>query len=275
MLYFKIKKTLRMPKKVYIQSRENKIIKKVKYLKTKKGRDEHNQFVVEGEKFVDEIPSDYAIEFFVVSQTFMYKSEISNYEGIADIFVVRDNLFKEITQTISPQGIIAAVSKKEYKLSNISIDNCFILVAENLQDPGNLGTLIRTADSAGADAVIITKNSVEAYNPKVIRSAAGSIFNLPIIENIKTNEILEFLKTNGIQIYAAHLKGKKYLYEADFTKNLAIIIGNEGKGLSDDFNNNFSQLIKIPIIGRAESLNASIASAILLYEVVRQRLINF
>ncbi len=253
-----------------ILSKDNKIVKQIKYLHTKKGRDELNLFIVEGIRFVQEITDDFICKYYVFSQTFALKNEIDDFK--ADHYVVSDNIFKEISDTITPQGILAVVEKKSYTLENLSIDNSFFLIAENIQDPGNLGTLIRTADAAGVEAVFLSKNCVDIYNSKVIRSTAGSIFHLPIIENVELESVLSYLKDNGIKIYAAHLKGKKFPYEIDLTGNLAIIIGNEGNGLSQNISERADLFLKIPMIGRAESLNASIASGILLYEVVRQRI---
>ncbi|MDR2938973.1 MAG: RNA methyltransferase [Clostridiales bacterium] len=255
-----------------IISKDNKIIKQVKYLRTKKGRYEHNLFIVEGARFVDEITGGFNIKYLVFSQTFTQKNETGGYHH--EYYIVSDKLFNELSDTFAPQGILAVVEQKQYSVDNLSKGNSFFLIAENIQDPGNLGTLIRTADAAGADAIFLSGNCVDVYNPKVVRATAGSIFHLPVIENNSLDILIGHLKRNGIKIYAAHLKGKKYPYEIDLTENIAILIGNEGNGLSEYVSRKADLLLKIPMLGMAESLNASVAGGILLYEVVRQRINN-
>jgi len=257
-----------------IVSKDNKILKAVRFLNSKKGRDEKNQFVIEGLKFVKEIPSAYSIDFFVVSENFKEKNEeiLKELESRAEVHIAKTFLFNQLSNTKTPQGILAVVNKKIYNFKKLPLSNGFFLIGENLQDPGNVGTLIRTADAAGADALILGNNCVDLYNSKTIRATAGSIFNLPIIEVQDVLEVIEYFKENKINVLAAHLSGEKYLYEVDFTQNIAIIIGNEGNGISDAATGKATSLVKIPMIGQAESLNASIASGILLYEVVRQRI---
>lgn len=255
-----------------IESKDNKIIKTIKSLYTKKGRDKENQFIIEGSKFIDN--SYKYIDFFLISETFSQKNDIDSLTNFAKVHIAQDSLFKYISDTISPQGVLAVCNKINSDISKINLENAFILIGENIQDPGNLGTLIRTADSAGVDFVLLSKNSTDLYNPKVVRSTAGSIFNVPIIENCDLIDSINYLKENGVKIIAAHLKGEEYFYNIDFTKKIALLVGNEGNGLSDEITNYSDYLVKIPMLGKSESLNASVASGILLYEVVRQRNFN-
>ena len=146
------------------------------------------------------------------------------------------------------------------------------VVLENVTDPGNMGTLIRTADAAGADGIFLSKGCVDIYNPKVIRATMGSIFHLPIYRNLNLMDLMEDFKNNNVKTLAAHLKGTSTPYKVDMTTACAVIIGNEANGLSDEISEMASDLVKIPMPGKAESMNAGIAGGILIYEAVRQRI---
>lgn len=252
-----------------IESKDNKLFKKICSLKTKKFRDKYNQFIIEGEKFVTEIPNDYNIDCIIVSESYILKKDSFINK---QVFVMKDSLFKNISDTISPQGIMAIVNKKQFVLDDLLTNGCFLII-ENMQDPGNLGTLIRTADASSIDCVLLSTNTVDLYNSKTIRASAGSIFNVPIITDVDIRQAINKLKQFDIKILVAHLKGNKNIYDINLTKNIAIIIGNEGNGISDETSFLADELVKIPIIGKAESLNASIAGTIIMYEVVRQKLI--
>jgi RNA methyltransferase, TrmH family len=255
-----------------IESMQNRHIKKILSLDYKKGRDETGLFIVEGEKFVRDIPIDWEVDTYFFSESFIFNNDIRGYEQRSKSYIVTDYIFKKITKTVTPQGIIAICHKKEHTIDEVvANENSFILIAENIADPGNLGTLIRTADATGCDGVLLTKGTVDLYNPKVIRATAGSIFNVKVIQNIDIQEILKYTKDNDITTFATHLKGESYIYDIDLTKSCAILIGNEGDGLTRTASEQSDFLVKIPIIGKAESLNASVASGVMLYEVVRQR----
>jgi len=257
--------------KTIIQSSQNKIIKNVLSLKEKKYRDECNCFIVEGLKFVDEIPNDWNIHSFIVSEQFANSKALNKYLEKAKIYVVSDNLFTKLSDTKTPQGILAICEQKKYTLS-LDRHNHFIVFAEKISDPGNLGTLIRTADAAGCDAVIISENSTDVYSNKTIRATAGSIFHIPIIKGASVENTVATLKEHNVKLIAAHLKGKIAPYEVNMNTSIAFLIGNESNGLSEQCSGNADILVKLPMIGKAESLNASVACGILLYEVVRQRL---
>lgn len=256
-----------------IESSSNKYFKFIKSLYIKKNRDELKQFTVEGLRFVNEIPNSYNISFYAISQSFYEKTDISNYLKRADVMVFTDILFKNLSKTDNPQGILAVCIQKEFDLKKVLKKNGFYIIADKVNDPGNLGTIIRTADAAGVTAVFVTKGSVSVYNDKVLRSTMGSIFHLPIIEDIEVLDIINFLKNNSVKIYAAHLRGEKTPYEFNFKdESFAFMIGNEANGLADEVSKCADVYIKIPILGDAESLNASVAASILMYEAVRQRI---
>jgi TrmH family RNA methyltransferase len=149
--------------------------------------------------------------------------------------------------------------------------NPIFLILENTQDPGNLGAAIRSADAAGAAAVFISRGSVDVFNPKVIRSAAGSVFHLPFFADADIMCVIEFLKNNGINVYGASLDGAECLYSLDLRHGCAFVTGNEARGLKRETAAACTARVKIPIAGKAESLNAAVACGVLVYEALRQR----
>ncbi|MCR5421960.1 MAG: RNA methyltransferase [Lachnospiraceae bacterium] len=188
--------------------------------------------------------------------------------------MVADQVFKKLSQTISPQGILCVIKQSRWELAQLTQEKeeaLHILVLEEIQDPGNMGTMIRTAEAAGYDLILASEGTVDVYNPKVIRSTMGSVFRVPVIytENLKTS--LRFLKEKGVRIYAAHLRGKKDYDKIDYPGKMAVMIGNEGNGLSDMIADEADEYIKIPMKGKVESLNASVASALLMFNSVSVR----
>ena len=153
----------------------------------------------------------------------------------------------------------------------LSIKNPHFMVLDNLQDPGNLGTIVRTAEGAGVDAVFLSKESVDIYNPKTIRSTMGSIYRMPVIYIEDLLSLLDVFRKKGIKSYAAHLEGKNSYDKENYQSGTAILIGNEGNGLRDEIANSADVWVQIPMRGKVESLNAAIAASILMFEVYRQR----
>ena len=256
---------------LYIESFKNKIVKEIKQLKIKKYRTEKKVFIAEGLAFVDEIPPLRKVICYVFSKSFASKNNISFYEDKAPVYILKDEIFDSLSDTKTPQGIMAVVEEKRYSAEKVIEKGDFFILCEEIKDPGNLGTIIRTADACGASGVFLTKGSVDLYSGKVLRSTMGSIFHLPIIQNTDMENIMSLFKAKGIFTMGAHLQGQKTPYETDLKKPLAILIGNETKGLSDKISSLSDSLVKIPMPGRAESLNAAVAASILMYETLRQR----
>lgn len=256
-----------------IESHQNKILKWVKGLSLKKNRDKEGVFIAEGLRFVSEIPEEWEVQLFMVSEDFAKEEELGCYEERAQTYVVSDELFALVSDTENPQGILAVCKKQEEFDETIwKKEAPFFILAEELNDPGNLGTLIRTADAAGVDGIFLSKGSVDVYNGKVLRATMGSIFHVPIFQNVSVQEIASKMKGQRISLFAAHLKGEKYPYDLPLTKGCGFLIGNEARGLSDEAASLCDCWVKIPMPGKAESLNASMAAGLLMYEVVRQRL---
>lgn len=257
-----------------IESLQNNLIKKLVSLKQKKSRQKYKLFLVEGIRFINEIPNNWEVEQYVVSESFekKYLDKIKQLKSKSKVYTVTDSIFKSISDTDTPQGIIATCIQKNFNISDVICDNAFLIIADNLQDPGNLGTIIRTADAAGATGVLLSQNTVDLYNPKTLRATMGSIFHIPIIQNIDISETILDLKSNNITVIASSLKATTTPYLVNLKKSVAVIVGNEANGVDENILNKADVLVKLPLVGRAESLNVSVASGILLYEIVRQRL---
>ena len=279
-----------------ITSASNEKLKNIKKLsKSSKERNEQSLYIVEGIRMFREIPpADIASVYVSEAGAEKFADELmdmlgEDYQSRDDYYVVSDKLFDSISDTGTPQGILALVRQKENNLSNVlcekiektnvdfkdkglnASDNMFILIIEKLQDPGNLGTIIRTAEGAGVTGIIISSDSVDIYNPKVVRSTMGSIFRVPIYVSDDLIRDIEYLKEKNVTVYGAHLKGEN-IYDNDFKCACSFLIGNEGNGLSDEVSATADELIKIPMKGKVESLNAATSTAVIAYEVLRQRI---
>ncbi|NCB94277.1 MAG: RNA methyltransferase [Clostridia bacterium] len=256
-----------------ITSTSNAQVKQVMLLSRKsRERKKQDVFLVEGTKMFGEAPKSSLVRTYV-SESFTEKAEYPQIIGDTEHEVVKDSVFAQMSDTPTPQGILAVVRQFHYELDKMiqSEKKPLFLVLEDLQDPGNVGTIFRTAEGAGVTGIIMTKNCVDIYHPKTIRSTMGSIYRLPFLCVDTLDEVLDWFADHGISTYAAHLGGKHFYDEEDYTGGSAFFIGNEGNGLTDELTQKADHLIKIPMEGRLESLNAGVASAILMYEAFRQR----
>lgn len=254
-----------------ITSSSNPKLKTISQLNKKaKFRKELGLYVVEGWKMYVEAPKN-EIEQVYVAEHFLEKHpEILKEHPHCE--VVQDKVFTAICDTQTPQGILCIMRRKQKDIKSLmKKKNPFLILLEDLQDPGNVGTILRTAEGAGVDGVIMTKNCVDIYNPKTIRSTMGSIYRVPFFLIEDMNELLNLLKKHEIKTYAAHLAGKNNYDQEDYTKGITIMIGNEGNGLSDSLAERADCLVKIPMCGQLESLNAAMAAGIFMYEAARQR----
>ena len=249
-------------------------MREYKQLKSKKGRDETGLFVIEGQKFVAEIPYDWDIQRIILAEGYAQGHDLIPYKNRAPVEIVRDSLFDSLADTVSPQGIMAVVKQKHWHIDQLIIPTSpgFILLGENLNDPGNIGTLIRTAAAAGAAGLILSAGSGDMYNPKVLRASAGAVFRLPVVEDANFSEVITQLKQAGYAIYAADLKGDSLPYSLDLRSAFCWLVGNESHGLSEEASAYADALVRLPMARDMESLNASVAGGILLYEALRQRL---
>lgn len=252
----------------------NKQVKElVTWNRKSKARKEDGVFVVEGSKMFLEADNK-RIRNIYVSESFFATNECRKKMDEIGYETVPDETFKKISDTMTPQGILCVMDRMKYTLEDLlKKENPTLMVLEDLQDPGNLGTIMRTGEGAGIDGVILSKGCVDIYNPKTIRSTMGSLYRVPFLYVEDLAQTISDLKVRGIAFYAAHLKGKRFYDELDFTKEggCAFLIGNEGNGLKDETADLADSYLKIPMEGKVESLNAAIASSILMYEAYRQK----
>lgn len=263
---------------MYIQSSSNDRVKEIKKLiSSSKERRVSGTYVVEGIRMFREIPSSDVCAIYLSEEADENcKKEAEKLfemaDGVDEIITTSQAAFKAMSDTETPQGILAVVRTKVYDLDDVleNGDVPCLLIADRLQDPGNLGTILRTAEAAGITGVILSKDSVDIYNPKTVRSTMGSIFRMPVYASENLVNDISVIKSKGVKIYGTHLKGNEF-YDNDYTEACGFLIGNEGRGLSDEVSETADSLIRIPMMGKVESLNAATSVAVVGYEVLRQR----
>ena len=257
-----------------ISSKDNEFVKHVKKLKEKKYRDINQEFIIEGIKLVKEaieekaniknmIICDNCEDSGIIPKNLMY--EIAKYNCI----YVTENILKTMSDVNAPQGILAIISMNN-KNNEIDYSQDIIVALDDIQDPGNLGTILRTVDSVGINQILVSKGTADCYNPKVVRSTMGAIFRIKIIECENLEQTLKETQKNNFRIVVSSLQTKNSLYDINFDKKV-IIIGNEANGVEPQIQKIADEKIKIPMLGKTESLNASVATGVILYEYVRQK----
>lgn len=255
-----------------ITSTSNTQIKElIRLQKKSRARDEAGVFIAEGPRIVNELPAEQIVKLYL-SESYAKKypeKTAGNYQ----MEVLSDAVFAHVSDTRTPQGILAVIKKMEYGMEEILQGKGapMILVLDNLQDPGNLGTIFRTAEAAGASGILMSRDCVDIYNPKVIRSTMGAVYRLPFLYTDDLPGAIEELKEKGIRVFAAHLEGTNTYDREDYREGCAFLIGNEGNGLREEVAVCADCRIKIPMYGSAESLNASVAAAVFMFEADRQR----
>lgn len=258
-----------------ITSKDNEQIKHIRKLKEKKYRDEYNEYVIEGVKLIKEaIQEDANIKTIIACDNCVKNEEIDPkvmYEiAKYNCLYVEEKVFQSITDVKNPQGLLAIMSK-EQKEEKIDYKEDIIVVLDNVQDPGNIGTILRTVDSIGLKQIIVSKNSGDVYNPKVVRSTMGAILRVNVIESENLVETLKTIKKHKFEVVATSLQTNDSIYDIDYNKKV-IVIGNEANGVSKEVLELADKKVKIPMLGRTESLNAAVATGIITYEYVRQKL---
>ena len=258
-----------------ISSKDNETIKKLKKLKDKKYRDQENCYIIEGIKLIKEaIQENAKIKLIIICDDCKQennieediKYEIAKYECI----YVTEKIFLSITNVINPQGMLAIIEKKKQD-SEINYEDDLFLILDDIQDPGNMGTILRTADSLNLKQIIMSKECADIYNPKVVRSTMGAIFRIKIIQSDNLVKTLKEMKKHKIKIITTSLQTNKKIYDIEYNKT-AIVIGNEANGVSKEILEIADEKVKIPMPGKTESLNASVATAVILYEAMRNKL---
>ena len=259
-----------------ITSLANPRVKQVVQWQTKaRERKKDNVFLAEGIKMYEEAPEAWIKEVYITEDTLLKlqgqefldaKLQRTGYE------VVSNDVFERMSDTQTPQGILIVLRRPQYSMDVLlNVQKPMFVILEDLQDPGNLGTIIRTGEGAGVTAVLMSKNTVDIFNPKTIRATMGSVYRVPFLYVDSMEDTIKNLHKIGVKTYAAHLKGKDYYDSFSFREGTAFLIGNEGNGLRKETADLATAYLKIPMEGRVESLNAAIATCLLMYEAYRQR----
>ncbi len=262
-----------------ITSTQNSKIKHVRTLLGRaKERREAGAFVVEGVRLVEEAgKGNWRFEIVLYDETLSERGKLQveslRLKGV-DVEEVSASVMKSISETETPQGILAVLEYTNSQSTNLPITNhpTFILIPDQIRDPGNLGTLLRSAAAAGVDAVLIPPETTDAFAPKVLRSGMGAHFRLPIQE-MSWEEIEKVVRSEGLKVYVADMDGPS-CWETDLHQPVALIIGGEAEGASESARKLAKGKISIPMSGETESLNAGVAGSVLMFEVVRQRAVN-
>lgn len=258
-----------------ITSKDNEFIKHIKKLKDKKYRDISKEYVIEGIKLVGEaiqekapikqiILCDDCEKNATIPKDLMY--EIAKQECI----YVSEKVFKYLSEVQTPQGILAVIEKNGQDME-IDYTQDIMVALDDVQDPGNLGTILRTVDSIGLTQILVSKGTADAYNPKVVRSTMGAIFRVKIIECEDLKQTLKEIKKHKFKVVVSSLQTENSIYDINYNKKV-IVIGNEANGVEEPIQELADEKIKIPMLGKTESLNASVATGIILYEYVRQKI---
>lgn len=245
-----------------ITSKSNAQYKKIRKLITSsKARKEEGLFVVEGERIVKEAPLR-LIDTICVSES--YAASKKTLQGT---LVFSDEVFRYLSDTVNPQGIMAVVRQPSYTLEGLikeKSEKALYLLLDDIRDPGNLGTIIRTAEAAGTDGVILSEGCADIFNPKVIRSTMGSIYRLPFV-TASLCEAIGLLKKADTEVYGTALDAELLYDQVDYAPRAAFVIGNEARGISREVLGQVTEKIKIPMAGKVESLNAAVSAAVVLY----------
>lgn len=262
-----------------VESSSNKGFKWLKSLLKKRNRWKESLFIAEGVRSVEQILNgDQEVECIVYSESIektdrglklLERVQESNIKAIC----LDEKLFKEISETEEPQWIIAVV-KFGFKSLEESMkeEGNFYILLDRVQDPGNMGTIIRTGEAFGANGIIVTDGCVDVYNSKTVRSTMGALFDIALIYYEDIEEAISELKSRNIKIVSSSLDTENMLYDIDLREDMALVVGNEGSGISERVVELSDELAKIPMAGKAESLNAGVASGVFMYEVLRQRI---
>ncbi len=263
-----------------ITSRSNERIKSLKRYYRKRHRDREGRFLAEGVKVIEE-----ALDAGWKVKVLLFTAELTAHPrgaalleaaraAGAEIWETVDHVLRDLADTTTPQGVVALIAKPRYDLDLLlqGRGTPLVIVLDGIQDPGNLGTIIRTADACGLLGVITLEGTVDLFHPKVVRASAGALFHLPVFGDVAADHAVQFLAGAGFQIFVADPQGDYSLYECVFDRPTALFVGNESRGCTDFLHQVADRVVFIPMPGQAESLNVGVAASLFIYEAVRQRL---
>ena len=260
------------PKIDYIQSKDNKTIKHIISLQQRKYRQKFGEYTVEGIRAVTDIGKKDFLRSILIRESKRSELEPLVQKGftVSSVYVVQDPIFDKIEHSVNGQGILGIAKKCVNDLHSFIVEDGLYVALDGVQDPGNLGTIIRTAVAAGAKGIFLLKGTVDPYNEKCVRSTMSALCNIPIFEDVTLSEFYDFIKDNTIKTYVTSLENAKPYHNISYPKRTMIILGNEGNGVSREIIEMCDQAITIPMYGDIESLNVSIAAALCMYKVREQ-----
>lgn len=260
------------PKIDYIQSKDNKTIKHIISLQQRKYRQKFGEYTVEGIRAVTDIGIKDFLRSILIRESKRSELEPLVQKGftVSSVYVVQDPIFDKIEHSVNGQGILGIAKKCVNDLHSLIVEDGLYVALDGVQDPGNLGTIIRTAVAAGAKGIFLLKGTVDPYNEKCVRSTMSALCNIPIFEDVTLSEFYDFIKDNTIKTYVTSLENAKPYHTISYPKRTMIILGNEGNGVSREIIEMCDQAITIPMYGDIESLNVSIAAALCMYKVREQ-----
>ena len=260
------------PKIDYIQSKDNKTIKHIISLQQRKYRQKFGEYTVEGIRTVTDLGKKDCLRSILIRESKRSELEPLVQKGftVSSVYVVQDPIFDKIEHSVNGQGILGIAKKCVNDLHSLIVEDGLYVALDGVQDPGNLGTIIRTAVAAGAKGIFLLKGTVDPYNEKCVRSTMSALCNIPIFEDVTLSEFYDFIKDNTIKTYVTSLENAKPYHTISYPKRTMIILGNEGNGVSREIIEMCDQAITIPMYGDIESLNVSIAAALCMYKVREQ-----
>ena len=260
------------PKIDYIQSKDNKTIKHIISLQQRKYRQKFGEYTVEGIRAVTDIGKKDCLRSILIRESKRSELEplVQKDFTVSSVYVVQDPIFDKIEHSVNGQGILGIAKKCVNDLHSLIVEDGLYVALDGVQDPGNLGTIIRTAVAAGAKGIFLLKGTVDPYNEKCVRSTMSALCNIPIFEDVTLSEFYDFIKDNTIKTYVTSLENAKPYHTISYPKRTMIILGNEGNGVSREIIEMCDQTITIPMYGDIESLNVSIAAALCMYKVREQ-----
>ena len=260
------------PKIDYIQSKDNKTIKHIISLQQRKYRQKFGEYTVEGIRAVTDIGKKDFLRSILIRESKRSELEplVQTDLNVSSVYVVQDPIFDKIEHSVNGQGILGIAKKCVNDLHSLIVEDGLYVALDGVQDPGNLGTIIRTAVAAGAKGIFLLKGTVDPYNEKCVRSTMSALCNIPIFEDVTLSEFYDFIKDNTIKTYVTSLDNAKPYHTISYSKRTMIILGNEGNGVSREIIEMCDQAITIPMYGDIESLNVSIAAALCMYKVREQ-----
>lgn len=256
-------------------SSNNKVKQIVQWQRAARERNDAGVFLAEGFKMFEEAPAESLVETYVTQEALeklQARPELREKLDSVPRETVSENVFAKMSDTRTPQGILFVVRQPRYTLEELlDTPAPFLVLLENLQDPGNFGTILRTGEGAGITGVIASGDTVDVFHPKTIRATMGSVFRVPFLYTEDMGQVIARLHERGIHTYAAHLEGSRYYDDFSFREGTAFLVGNEGNGLRRETAELAEEYVRIPMEGKVESLNAAVAASLLMYEVHRQR----